>query len=274
MARFAIPIWLLTAPLAWAQETTVWFTILGRGEVEAIEIGPEGGLVPYRIYVQTDPPGTPENFGLVSIWITVETDTGLAQARLQSELPPFFDRGQAFGTPVGDDLIDLSAALRSGRGGGGVYEPASRSRGGWQLAAVIWSCLLPPSSASFTLRSAFHPLPGRRAPHMLSRILAPGARAQIGSSATRLRSAWLLTRYRLRISTGIATWIWLTTSDSSNVTLILIKTSPPGAMKRILIGMGTWIWPILLRSRRCLAATTDLVVKLARVGIRQGGPST
>ena len=80
MARIAIPIWLLTASWASAQETTVWFTILGRGGTEEVEIGPEGGLVPYRLSMETDPLGTPGNFGLFMVSITIDTDLGVSQS--------------------------------------------------------------------------------------------------------------------------------------------------------------------------------------------------
>ena len=79
MRYWAIPILSAATAAASAEETTVWLSILGRGGAEEVEIGPEGGLVPYRLAAQTDPIGTPGNHGLWSVFITIDTDTGVEQ---------------------------------------------------------------------------------------------------------------------------------------------------------------------------------------------------
>ena len=89
MVRIATPIWLLTASLASAQETTVRLTILGRNGTETVEVGPEGGLVPYRLLVETDPVATPGNFGIWSPSITIVTDTAIAQQPVLTLDPSF-----------------------------------------------------------------------------------------------------------------------------------------------------------------------------------------
>ena len=119
MRYVAFTITLFLAMPARAQETTVWFTILARGGTEDVEIGPDGGLVPYRLWMETDPLGTPGNFGIWSLNVTIETNLGVIQARLKRELPARFAVGGELGDTKDDDLTTIFATQRSsGRGGG------------------------------------------------------------------------------------------------------------------------------------------------------------
>ena len=119
MRYVAFTITLFLAMPARAQETTVWFTILARGGTEDVEIGPDGGLVPYRLWMQTDPLGTPGNFGIWGLSVTIETNLGVAQTPLKRELPPRFAGGVGgrLGAPIEDDLAMGAVQRQSGRGG-------------------------------------------------------------------------------------------------------------------------------------------------------------
>ena len=104
--RLLIPTVLATwLPVAAAEATFVEFSIFGDGGASTVEIGPDGGTVPYTLFVETDPLDTPENLGLGLILITIDTDTGVAQLPTIQFEPPFTD-GWLFGL-YGDDVVGI-----------------------------------------------------------------------------------------------------------------------------------------------------------------------
>ena len=96
---------------AGADAAMVRFQILtGDGETEG-RIGPEGGRIPYQIIVETDPLGTPDNFGLASVSFTLTTNTGVPQLPATGFGPDFESWGRhSFGEPVNDDVLGIWAS--------------------------------------------------------------------------------------------------------------------------------------------------------------------
>ena len=156
MIRIAIPIWLLTASLASAQETTVRFTILGRDGAEEVEIGPEGGLVPYRLSMETDPLGTPGNFGLFIVSITIDTDLGVPQAPVTAFDASFKEAFRVFHKGVliePDDIAGITGGPNCFRGRRG---PCVRSTGIAQtgpLRVAIGSLRVAPAPVGSTFHA-------------------------------------------------------------------------------------------------------------------------
>ena len=87
--------------------------ILGEDGTNRATIGPEGGRVPYSIFVETDPVGTPGNLGLAMLGLTLYTGRDGPQLPVM-EFGPDFQRWWQLGAgfPIGGDIVGISADQR------------------------------------------------------------------------------------------------------------------------------------------------------------------
>lgn len=179
---------LMLAVSAQAQGSTVWITILGPGDADEVTVG-FGASLPYALYVETDPLGTPGNFGLERIIVTIDADfEKLGGPRVQGGPAPvsaFFEPFASWnprfeGCPLlNGDLIAVTAGQpRTTRPSVQTFRPGIGQRGRQPFARGRLT--IPRSPDGTVFRVTVYVDPGKPASSS-ARIITNEALTEVGA---------------------------------------------------------------------------------------------